>query len=414
MGVGAVSVLRRFRKPPRLLAQLLVQRIANRLNIEELDVPLLLDDLTDSCEVARQRSPLANTDGGADRPVRIGWVLVPASAGSGGHTTLFRMVRAAADAGFENTLLLYRRYSEDLDHYAMTLRSAWPWLDAAIAPVGDVIDGFDACVASSWATAHVIAKRAVPGTRSIYFIQDYEPYFYPRGDSYAFAEDTYRFGFRNIALGPMIQRTLERELGVTSDLVPFGGDASSYRLTNKSGIRSGVVFYAKPGNHRRGYQLAIRALKEFHAKHPEQAIHVYGDEVHDLPFPFVSHGRLTPQELARLYNQTIAGLVLSFTNVSLVPEELLACGNIPVVNDSEFAREVIENRFIQWALPTPSSLAEALSAAVTAAERERTAIEAARSVSARSWSATETAVVDILADELDIRSAANYGDCSSR
>ena len=45
-----------------------------------------------------------------------------------------------------------------------------------------------------------------------------------------------------------------------------------------------------------------------------------------MPFPAVNHGRITPAELAALYNRCTAGLTLSFTNVSLVPDELLACG----------------------------------------------------------------------------------------
>src|SRR4051794_36645378 len=117
------SVARRVRRPPRLLAQLAVQRMAKRLNIEELDVPLLLDDLADSDALAERRASGIKNQSDPTRPPRVGWVISPPGPGSGGHTTLFRMVRAAKGAGFDNTLLLYRRYAEDLDRYASILRS---------------------------------------------------------------------------------------------------------------------------------------------------------------------------------------------------------------------------------------------------------------------------------------------------
>ena len=50
--------------------------------------------------------------------------------------------------------------------------------------------------------------------RRLYFIQDFEPYFYGRGSMYSLAEDSYRFGFRCIALGQMVAGTLRSEVGI--------------------------------------------------------------------------------------------------------------------------------------------------------------------------------------------------------
>ena len=62
-----------------------------------------------------------------------------------------------------------------------------------------------------------------------------------------------------------------------------------------------------------------------------------------LPFAATNHGLLTPEQLNALYNRCVAGLVLSATNVSLVPHEMLAAGCIPVVNDAEQNRIVLDN-----------------------------------------------------------------------
>jgi O-antigen biosynthesis protein len=392
------AVARRLRRSPRMNAQLVVQRLAQRLGIDELDNPLNLDDLTDSSSISESRPGVRLAVGS---PPRLAWVVVPAGAGSGGHTTLFRMMQAARVAGFHNTLLFYNRFDADLDHYANIVRQAWPWLDCDIAGVDEHIEGFDGVVASSWATAHVVASRTTADTRRLYFIQDYEPYFFPRGETYAFAEDTYRFGFRNIALGEMVHATLLSEVGAPSDLVPFGADTKTFTLEGGGRRRSGVVFYARPGNERRGFRLAVLALARFHAEHPDQPIHVYGADV-TLPFPTVNHGTVSPAGLSEIYNSVIAGLALSFTNVSLAPEEMLAAGTIPVVNEHDDVRAVLDNPFVVWATATPTALAEALSAAVSHPDISARALDAARSVEGRSWRPTEEAVVEVLADDLGL------------
>src|SRR4029453_12948650 len=77
------------------------------------------------------------------------------------------------------------------------------------------------------------------------------------------------------------------------------------------------------------------------------------------------HGVMTPAELGRLYNRCAAGLVLSATNVSLVPHEMLAAGCIPGVNDAEHHRIVLDNDHVAYAPATPHDLAEALGRLVT-------------------------------------------------
>ena len=90
--------------------------------------------------------------------------------------------------------------------------------------------------------------------------------------------------------------------------------------------------------------------------------HLYGDTRNlEVPFPCQRHGQLPPSALNRLYNSTITGLALSFTNITLVATEMLAAGNVPVVNDNEFARAVLTSPDVVWSDPTTGSLASALS-----------------------------------------------------
>ena len=399
-GFAAASAQAR-RRGVRDTAQRVVNRLYQRLDVGTLDFPLLPGDIADSRRLipALPGAPLAEGE-----VASIGFLCTPPSAGSGGHTTLFRMVAELERRGHRCVLFLYDRHGGDPARQAAVIRANWPKLRAEILPVGSSFSGVDAVVASGWQTAHVLAKRTEGSSvRRLYFVQDFEPYFYPRGSLWALAEDSYRFGFRTISLGRMVYEHLRLTIGIDTDLVGFGCDTEVYYLTSPSALdvqdRSGVVFYEKPGNDRRGYTLARLALEEFHRAHPEQPIHLYGDEGPAWSIPVVRHGKLTPPQLNELYNRSIAGIAMSFTNISLVAEEMLAAGAIPVVNDTQSARADLSHPDVAWAPPTPGGIADALSRTVSAADVEVRAARAA-SLVRRGWRDTASRVADVIIDEV--------------
>ncbi|HWI31342.1 MAG TPA: glycosyltransferase family 1 protein [Microbacterium sp.] len=381
---------------PRAFAQRLARVAYSRLDAGSLDEPLLDGDIADSAQLdlALPASHLVR-----GTPARIGWVTVPPRAGSGGHTTLFRMVEAVEAAGHECVLFLYDRYGGDVLAREDEIRAWWPNMRASIRDAKDGIADVDACVASGWETAHILARRGTSPMRRLYFIQDFEPYFYARGSMYSLAEDTYRFGLRNIALGEMVARALRIEADAPADVTEFGCDTSVYRLLHDR-ARTGVVLYARPDVPRRGFWLARLALAEFHRMHPDVDIHLYGSEVKGLPFPATQHGRLTPTELNELYNRSIAGLAMSFTNISLVAEEMLAAGVVPVVNDSVHSRADLANDHVAWARPTPHGIAAALSEVVTRQNRDEEAGAASASVRQFGWTKAQADLVRIIEDEV--------------
>lgn len=398
----ASSVLRH--DGSRAFAQRLARFAFHRLGAASLDEPLLDDDVADSTQL---NLALPERHPPHSEPLAIGWVMTPPAPGSGGHTTLFRMVRAVEQAGHRCVLFLYDRHGGDVRAQERVIREWWPELSAQVRDARKGIDGVDAAVASSWESAHVLARRGHAPLRRLYFIQDYEPYFYARGAMYALAEDSYRFGFRCIALGEMVAGLLRSEVGVNPDVTEFGCDTSVYRLLpeREQRERTGVVFFARPDFPRRGYWLARLALQRFHELHPEVDLHFYGAKVDGLPFPTVQHGRLSPAELNELYNRCIAGLALSFTNISLVPEEMLAAGTIPVMNDSALSRVVLQNEHAVWATPTPHGLAAALAAVVerataTRGDPSRVAQKASESVRGFGWAKAQADLVRIIEHEV--------------
>lgn len=371
---------------PEVSARLL-RRAAATLDGRDQSFPLRPEDIAwDPVHPTRAAGALPG------RPLTIGWVMAPPAIGSGGHTTAFRMVRALEAAGHRCVVVLYDRNGVDLPHYRGQIRAGWPWIRADVISADDELPDLDACVATGWPSAHVVAARGL-GRHAFYFIQDYEPFFHPRGFEYELAVQSYRLGLTNIALGEMVRNRLASELGLSAVSVPFSCDTDRYFLQRTTG-RSGVVCYLKPGAARRGFLLDVLALERFHAGHPGETIHVYGDTSLRLPFPHVNHGKLSPQALADLYNTVAAGLAMSFTNISLVAEEMLACGVIPVVNDSADARADVVSPYVRWCLPHPERVAAELAKA--AVHSPGIAGAASRSVRRDNWSVTASGVRSVI------------------
>jgi O-antigen biosynthesis protein len=380
----------------RALAQRLARAGSRRLGAAQADFSLLPGDVADSQNLALA---LPDTRPALDQPLTIGWINTPPSAGSGGHTTTFRLIEAMEQAGHTCVIYLYDRYLGDTARHEAVIRRHWPALRAEVRAVRDGLQPTDALVATSWPTAHALAVHGTAPTRRLYLVQDFEPYFYPRGSEYALAEDTYRFGFRPIAIGNMVADVLRAEVGVEAVVAEFGCDTDVYRFVNRD-RRNGVVFYAKPEVARRGFQVGALALEEFHRRHPEVEIHLFGDPAPSLRFPATHHGVLAPAALSDLFNTCTAGLALSFTNISLSAEEMLACGTIPIVNDSPLARADLANPFVGWGFPTPDGLADALSRAVEATDQVTRAAAAAQSVRGDTWKPAQQVAVTTIETEV--------------
>lgn len=390
-GATLVNVVGKLRdEGPREAFKRALRRAYQHLDVAELDFPILPRDVSDSWGLTLPVPPPRRVEG----PLRVGWLCTPPAAGSGGHTTMFRMVRALEEAGHQNVVLLYDRHHGDARTQAAVIAQSWAWVRPEVRSLDQGFADLDVVVATAWETAHVLATRTrTEPIHRAYFIQDYEPLFYPHGSVNALAADSYRLGHANITLGHMV-RDHVTALGVPAHLLPFSCDTTVYRK-HSTGDRSGVVFYARPDVPRRGYRLGALALQEFHRRFPDQEIHTYGAHAADLGVPVTDHGRPTPEGLNDIYNQVCAGLALSFTNISLVAEEMLAAGCIPVVNDSADARADIHSPYVHWATPTPGSLAEALGREVSLATDARATLAAA-SVRSDNWCEAGRGMVRVL------------------
>lgn len=299
------------------------------------------------------------------------------------------MVAGLEERGHSCRLLLYDPPgTQSVAEFETIAKRHFPTVAATVDRFGpEHTDAVDAIIATSWPTAYPAAT--VPtSARRLYFVQDFEPSFYPVGSDYALAENTYRLGLEGITLGTWLSELLEERYGMRCNAIDFQVDVEAYRYSGRID-RAGVLFYARPSSPRRAFELGILALELFADEHPNIPIHLFGGDLagQRVPFHHVQHGILDQQSLNTLYNSASAGLVLSMTNLSLLPMELLATGCLPIVNDGANNTMNLLNSFVTYAAATPRALADALQSTVRRAEDGGVAFAsaAAASVAASSW-----------------------------
>lgn len=274
--------------------------------------------------------------------LRISWVIPQPFEASGGHRNIFRAIRFLSEFGHSCSLHVLpdnHRFSNG-DEIRDFIKKEFFDIKAENVYHGvDQISDCDVLVCTYWTTAYVIQENAEKAPLKVYFLQDYEPMFFPMGTDYVRACETYRFGFYPITSGPWPLRMLEKEWGVTrGTFFRFPIDRSIYHAgdaAKKLGAAPRIVYFARPDMPRRCYPLGVSALEIVKRERPDVEVAFYGDrgeKFQHIPFEFTNIG-MTPDisDLGDLYRSADVGLCFSTTNPSLVPFEMMACG-LPVVD----------------------------------------------------------------------------------
>jgi glycosyltransferase involved in cell wall biosynthesis len=197
----------------------------------------------------------------------------------------------------------------------------------------------DAAVATLWGTAYALLHYNQT-RRKFYFIQDYEPLFYPAGTISAQAETSYRFGFFGIANTPTLAELYSQRFGgTTTAFTPCVDPRIFYPPERPSPTEPYTVFfYGRPGHPRNGFELGAEALRLL-KRRLGKSIRILsaGDSwqprLYDLGGIVNNLGVLEYDQTAQLYRTCHAGLVMMFTrHPSYLPLELMACGSLVVSN----------------------------------------------------------------------------------
>ena len=269
----------------------------------------------------------------------VGWIIPPPGKGSGGHMTLFRTIGILSDLGLHHKIYICDGGPGDpsvdwrgavREFYGVDLG------DNEIYPSVADMTYTDAIVATSWYTAYV-ARNFNNCVSKFYFVQDFEPYFFARGSEYFLAENTYRFGFRGITAGNWLAEKLRDEYGMETQPFFFSYDRKIHQAKEKADTVNRIFCYARPNTERRAFEMAILALEALARKVPDLEVVFAGQELHGYQFAFSykDMGILKIEELSRVYSQCDMCLVLSMTNLSLLPMEIMASGSVVVSNQGD-------------------------------------------------------------------------------
>lgn len=297
----------------------------------------------------------------------INWLIPPIGIGSGGHLNIFRMIQNLEALGHENRLYIVG--GDPVAHAPDVMRRMI--LDHFLpiqAPVyfgTEAVADSDVLFATSWQTAYP-ACRIDNTLRKCYFVQDFEPFFYPMGAEWHFAEATYRFGFYHLTAGPWLTELLRRDYGAEADFFPLSFERDLYypRPVARANDKFRVFYYARPVTPRRCFELGVLGLNEFYRRHSDRVEIVaagWDIEQFELPFPCEGLGVMALDALPELYSSVDVALVNSSTNCSLLPMEVAACRTAVVdLAVPNVAGTLVHGENAYLAEPTPHGIAAAL------------------------------------------------------
>lgn len=271
----------------------------------------------------------------ANPHLRISWIVPPPFAGSGGHRNIFRAVRYLRKFGHEVEV-----YVPECDEFTGA-RSLAEFVETEFGStgaryhLGTNVRPCDGLFATHWSTVEPVLANAHRARRLLYFVQDFEPYFYPMSFDYIQAEETYRKGLAIITSGPLCKKIIEERYNGSAEFFRFPVDRSIYHpREHKSDARGTnnkvVAFFARPEMPRRLFPLGTAALDLLARRRPDVEIVVFGSDslpTMNFTFPCTKLGVVRDlNDLADLYSRSTVGVAFSTTNPSLVPYEMMACG----------------------------------------------------------------------------------------
>ena len=214
-----------------------------------------------------------------------------------------------------------------------------PWDNIAALPAADM------CIATHWTTAFT-ALRYNQTKRKCYFVQDFEPMFFPAGSTSAQAEATYRFGFYGIANTRTLKQIYSQQFQGTATYFDPCIDTSLFyppltRTGDKPPTPATVFFYARPDYWRNGFELGANALRQLKKRMGARvriisAGQQWSPREYGLEGVIENLGLLTYHETAALYRTCDVGLTMMFTrHPSYLPFEFMASGCMVVSNISD-------------------------------------------------------------------------------
>lgn len=310
-------------------------------------------------KVRRRGMGMVENKKNIEKKGRIAWLVPDFQAGSGGHRTIFQNVNYLIRNGYACDIYVKTWQPKMPVEIYNNIVDWYEEFDGDVYNDYELIKDYDMVVATGWETAKPASEAKCKN--KVYFIQDFEPWFFPMGSEYIGAEMSYNYGLQGITIGRWLSWKMEKEFGMKTAHFDFCADLEKYNILPDIKKENAICFIFQPGKPRRCDALALRALQIVQSMRPEVNIYLYGSKKYAIRNLKVKHlGVLTTQQCNELYNRCTVGLCMSASNPSRIPFEMMAAG-LPVV---ELYKENnlydMPDSGVLLAEPTPEALATAL------------------------------------------------------
>ena len=243
---------------------------------------------------------------GAARGLRITYVL-PSLRIRGGVLSVIQLVNGLTRLGVDARLVVLSGDPETLNwHFARE-----PLFLLTDEQLRDGFPDSDIVVATHWTTVAAVVEQQRLGRvrRPVYYIKDYEAWFYPEADKETRKNvlDSYDQIQDKIVTSEWIRSLLEQQ-GHGAAKIPIGVNLDQfYPRQVERGSRRRVLAYTRFETPRRGFVHVIETLRRLVEADPDVEVVLFGEDLatFSIPFPHLSAGVVSdPGMLAELYSSS--------------------------------------------------------------------------------------------------------------
>lgn len=263
----------------------------------------------------------------------IAFIIPGFQKGAGGHMAIFKACRQLETLGHKITFYLnYPHHFANEDEAWLLCYQSFQPLNAQFLNLQEdwLVDHHDVVFATDRWTVDA-SKRHFKNCIYSYFVQDYEPLFYPAGSDHWIADLTYDDpDFKWFCSSPWLA-SIGSERG--RDVYTFGYPANEeyfYPPSSRSNNQTPLIaFYARSFTPRRAVELGMLALARLASMGFDFEVALFGQDFNESwewPFKARFMGILTDAEMGELFRNADLGIALSASNYSITSVEMIACG----------------------------------------------------------------------------------------